>query len=177
MAFTVQNLRFRVRAGLAAAVAALNEIPMVRELIFETDTRKAKLGDGVTHYNSLPLVIDPTTQITCVFDGGGAEIEVGKQADVRMPFACTITKATLLADQTGDVVIDVWKSTYSSFPPTDGNSITASAPPTIAANNKSEDTTLTGWTLDVAAGSVLRFNVDLCDAIQHATLLLQVTRK
>lgn len=46
--------RFLVRGGTAAAIAALNEIPLAREIIYETDTRKWKVGNGVTHYNSLP---------------------------------------------------------------------------------------------------------------------------
>lgn len=46
--------RFLVRGGTAAALAALNEIPLARELIVETDTGKSKLGDGATHYNDLP---------------------------------------------------------------------------------------------------------------------------
>ena len=49
--------RFLVRGGTAAAVAALNEIPLSRELVIETDTGMGKEGDGVTHYNSLPYTI------------------------------------------------------------------------------------------------------------------------
>ncbi len=48
--------RFLERGGLAAAIAALNEIPLYREKIIETDTGLEKLGDGVTHYNDLPYL-------------------------------------------------------------------------------------------------------------------------
>lgn len=47
-------IRFRVRRGTAANLATVNEVPLLAELVFETDTRKAKLGDGATAYNSLP---------------------------------------------------------------------------------------------------------------------------
>jgi hypothetical protein len=47
-------IRFRVRRGTAANLATVNEVPLSAELVFETDTRKAKLGDGTTAYNSLP---------------------------------------------------------------------------------------------------------------------------
>jgi hypothetical protein len=53
MADTTIYYRFLVRGGTAAALAALNEIPLARELVVETDTGKAKLGDGVTSYNGL----------------------------------------------------------------------------------------------------------------------------
>jgi len=84
--------------------------------------------------------------------------------------------ATLLADQTGSIVIDIWKDTYANFPPTDGDSITASAPPTITTALKSQDSTLTGWTTTIAANSILRINVDSCTTITRATLFLNVTR-
>ena len=46
--------RIKIRARTAAQWAALNEVLLARELGFETDTRKYKLGDGVTRWNSLP---------------------------------------------------------------------------------------------------------------------------
>ena len=48
--------RFKVLGNTAAFLAAENGIAKDRELVFETDTLKMKLGDGVTHYNSLPYV-------------------------------------------------------------------------------------------------------------------------
>ena len=45
--------RYGVRGGTAADLALVNEIPLIQELIYETDTLKYKLGDGVTQYNDL----------------------------------------------------------------------------------------------------------------------------
>lgn len=53
MTDTVVYYRFRVRGGLAAALATVNEVPLARELVIETDTGKAKIGDGVTSWNAL----------------------------------------------------------------------------------------------------------------------------
>lgn len=50
----VQPYRFVVRGGTAAAMAALNEVPLDRETCLEIDTLKIKYGDGVTAYNDLP---------------------------------------------------------------------------------------------------------------------------
>lgn len=50
------NYRFKVRGGTAANLATVNEVPLSRELVVETDTGKMKLGDGVTPYNDLGYI-------------------------------------------------------------------------------------------------------------------------
>jgi hypothetical protein len=111
-----------------------------------------------------------------VIDGGGSVITTGIKGDLVVDFACTITGVTLLADQSGSIVVDIWKDTYANFPPVDADSITASAPPTITTATKSQDTTLTGWTTSISAGQILRFNVDSVTSIQRLTVALKVTR-
>src|SRR3990167_2048864 len=122
-----------------------------------------------------PIALLPTG-LGIIIDGAGSAITAGIKGDIPVPYSCTITMATLLADQTGSIVIDIWKDTYANFPPTDGDSITASAPPTITTALKSQDSTLTGWTTTIAANSILRINVDSCTTITRATLFLNVTR-
>lgn len=51
---TTIALRFTLRRGTAANLATVNEVPLHGELVVETDTGRAKLGDGATSYNSLP---------------------------------------------------------------------------------------------------------------------------
>lgn len=114
--------------------------------------------------------------VIVVIDGGGAAITTGVKCDLTLDFAGVIEAATLLADQSGSIVIDVWKDTYANYPPTDADSITASAPPTISSAVKSQDTTLTGWTTAVAAGDTLRFNVDSATTVTRVTLALKVRR-
>lgn len=110
-----------------------------------------------------------------MIDGGGATITTGVKGYLRVPFACTIVSVTLLADQSGSIVIDVWKDTYANYPPVVGDSITASAKPTISSATKSEDTTLTGWTTSISAGDVLGFNVDSVTTLQRVTIQLKVS--
>jgi len=69
-----------------------------------------------------------------------------------------------------------WNATYALFPPADIDSITASAPPTISAAQKSQDSTLTGWTTAIAAGDILAFNVDSCATITRVTISIRVTK-
>lgn len=102
----------------------------------------------------------------------GSPISSGVKGDIELPFAGTITAARLLADTSGDVVVDIWKSAYSAFPPVLGGSITAAAKPTLSAAQKYQDTTLTGWTTAFAAGDVLRVNVDSASGLSRVTLSL-----
>ncbi len=110
-------------------------------------------------------------------DGAGAAITTGVKGYVTIPFACKIQGWTLVADQAGSIVIDVWKDTYANYPPVVGDSIAGSEKPTITAAVKGQDLSLTTWTsLDVAAGDVLGFNVDSCATIQKANLVIQAVR-
>ena len=125
-------------------------------------------ADGVdaTPYGVLGITID----------GAGSAITTGVKGFLRVPYDCTILEATLLADQACDVVIDVWRDTYANAPPTDADTITASAPPTLSSAAKATDTTLTGWTKTITAGDVLAFNVDSAATITRVTLLLRVQK-
>jgi len=114
--------------------------------------------------------------INFIIDGGGAEITTGIKGDIVVDFTCTILRVTMLADQAGSIVVDIWNDVYANFPPTDADSITAAAPPTIAAATKSQDTTLTDWTTTISPGDVLRFNVDSVTDIERVTVSLRVAR-
>ena len=111
-----------------------------------------------------------------IIDGGGSTITTGIKGDLEIPFNATITQVTMLADQTGSIVVDIWKDTYGNYPPLDADSITASAVPTISTNVKSQDSTLTGWTTTVTAGNTLRFNVDSVTSITRVTIILTMTK-
>jgi hypothetical protein len=115
-------------------------------------------------------------RLVAVFDGGGSVITAAKKVFVFVPFSCCIESVTLLADQSGSIVVDVWEVPYTSFPPTDTNSITASAPPTISGAVKSQDATLTGWNRALNENDVLCFNVDSCTSIQWAAIILKIGR-
>ena len=111
--------------------------------------------------------------IGITIDGGGSAITTGVKGFIEVPYACTITRSTTLADQSGSIVIDVWKDTYANYPPTVADTITASAKPTITTATKAQDATLTGWTTTVAAGDILGFNVDSITTIQRVHEILK----
>jgi hypothetical protein len=112
--------------------------------------------------------------ISFIIDGGGSAITTGQKGHLEIPFKCEIQRVTLLADQSGSIVIDIWKDTYANFPPTVADTITASAKPTLSSAQKYQDATLTGWTKTINAGDILAFNVDSAATLTRVTLSLKV---
>jgi len=120
--------------------------------------------------------IDDDVAIEVMLGNGVNEILTGVQCYVEMPFAMTIEAARVVSKESGSIVIDVWKDTYANFPPTDADTITASAPPTLSSAAKAEDTDLTGWTKALAKGDWLAFNVDSVTTCTLVTLSLSGKR-
>jgi len=116
------------------------------------------------------------TAIAFSMDNGEVTIDTGTKTHLVIPFDCDIVGAYLLAGATGSMQVDVWVCPYADFPPTDADSIVASAPLVLSDAVKYLDTTLTGWTIRIAAGSVITINVDSCTTITKASVVLKVTR-
>ena len=182
----------------------MNKYPMLLtvlvlgSLVFAVDTKledMTKLATGsddllvyvVKDANSTPVdravpldeMLNYRTEpasIAFLIDGGGSAITTGIKGDIEVPFAATITRVTMLADQSGSIVVDLWVDSYANYPPTDADSITASAVPTISTATKSQDATLTGWTVALAAGDTIRYNVDSVSTVERCTISLLVTK-
>lgn len=126
---------------------------------------------GATSFAWEPL----RKQITIIIDGGGQAITTGLKAYLPIRgWSGIIEQWALVADQSGSIVIDVWKDTWVNFPPTSVDSIAGTEKPTLSSAQKAEDTSLTTWTTTVTDGDVLAFNVDSASTVQRVTLVLQV---
>lgn len=112
--------------------------------------------------------------INFIIDGGGSVISTGQKGHIVIDFDCQILNWTILSDQSGSIVVDIWKDTYANFPPTVDDTITASAKPTLASAQKNQNTTLTGWTTTITAGDILAYNVDSATTVQRVTVSLKV---
>lgn len=136
---------------------------------------------------AVPVFTDPVAatpvnlkyaSINFMFGDGVNAIDSATEPDqwIEVPFDCVVNSAKLTADVSGDFVVDIWKSTYAAYPPTDANSITASAPPALSGSAKSNNTTLTGWTTSVARGDWLKLHVDSSATVKRVALSLGVTK-
>lgn len=114
-----------------------------------------------------------TSVIEYVIDGGGSAITTGSKGFLEIPFACTVNSWVIVADQSGSIVVDVKRATYSGFPTT--SSIAGTEKPTLSSVQKNQDTALTSWST-IAAGDILEFNVDSVATVQRVTVSLKITR-
>ena len=142
--------------------------------------------------DSQVLTVDPSTHhivwaapaaagsfpIYAVFSGGGSVITGNPEVDVVLPATGTLISWTLLGDVIGSAVIDIWKSTYGGYPPTNATSITSSSPPTLSEATKNQGTDLVGdgWTVAVTAGDILRVHLDESSTVKRLELTLIYTR-
>jgi hypothetical protein len=133
-------------------------------------------GTSWIKISGVPTGVGLIGTLEFLIDGGGVAITTGVKGDMRIDFDCTILGWALMADATGSIVVDLWKDTLSAFPPTSGDSITASAKPTLSSANHNSDTTLTGWTTSITAGDVIRYNVSSVSTVQRVTLSLALQR-
>ncbi len=164
-------------ANLAAGAAIVDT-----QLASITTASKVN-GSAITSLSSVPsgAGVLPganigTGQVEYIIGNGVSAITAGIQGDIQFPFACTITQVDLLADQTGSIVVDLWKDTYANYPATVADTITASAKPTISSATKATDSTLTGWTTSITAGDIIRINVDSITTCTRVALVIKFTR-
>ncbi|MDQ3782131.1 MAG: hypothetical protein M3349_04235, partial [Actinomycetota bacterium] len=169
---TLTNKTLTAPAGIVKADVGLGSVDNTADSAKPVSTAQqtaldAKSASGHTHTydTTIPLVIN----------GGGAVITTGvKPGDIHIPAAGTIVAWHIFGDQaSGSIVVDVWKDTYANFPPTVTDTITGTAKPTISAANKGQNTAVS-WA--VAAGDVLRFNVDSASTHTSVTLNLVYRR-
>lgn len=77
----------------------------------------------------------------------------------RVPYKCVITKVTLVtAGTSGTVTVDIRTCAFESYPSV--SSICASAKPALSSAITYEDSTLTGWTTAMAAGTMVHFFIE-----------------
>ena len=134
------------------------------------------IGTGSTQIASGNHTHTTSGSLGIVIDGAGSVISAGVKGYLKIPYDCTITSSEIVANQTGSIIIDIWRDTYANFPPTDADSITASATPTLSSDQKSQDLTLTNWATSLTGGHYLAFNVDSATTVTQATLTLNVRR-
>jgi hypothetical protein len=157
----------------ALYVTLSTDATLVNERV-ATQGGNIELSDGGAGGN---LTIKAPNIIGITVDGGGSTITTGTKGFVVARGTCTIDQATLLSTDasstSGSIVMDVWKDTYANYPPTNADSITASAKPTLSSANKSQDSTLTGWTTSVTAGDIIGFEVESATTVTKVDLALR----
>lgn len=118
------------------------------------------------------------TTLLIFIDNRGSAIVPGVVCDFTIHFPAALTGWTLLADQVGSAVVDIWKADYSAYPPSAVNSIikTGGVKPTLASAIKNRGFTvnddLKDWDRQIAPGDTFRFNVDSASIVTRLHLSL-----
>lgn len=119
---------------------------------------------------------DAYDNLQIIIDGGGSTITTGVKGDLFVPYNCMVLGWDILADTSGSIVVDVWKDTYTNFPPTGADSIAGSEKPTLSSATKNQDISLSSWTTTLTRNDILRFNVDSATTVTRVTLSLRIKR-
>jgi hypothetical protein len=121
-----------------------------------------------------------TANVGCLgitIDGGGSAITTGVVGSIIVPYNCVIDCWGIIADQSGSIVIDVWKgSSPLSIPTSAAQSIAGSEKPTLSSQQINTDLNLTTWTTNLVFGDVLVFNVDSATTVERVTLQIKVIK-
>jgi hypothetical protein len=170
-----------VRQGLRlpqGATGAFTDITGSTEgwIAWSTDDDKLMCNDG-TAWAPCTTESSTTSGISVTIGYEGTDIIGGTLVYMPIPFGCTVTGFTLVADESGDVEVDILKTTYANFPASFA-SITSASPPALSSSQKDTDSTLTGWTTSITAGDVLQFYVEASPVptVDQITLTLAVTK-
>jgi hypothetical protein len=121
------------------------------------NTNSAKWDSTYTTVSSISANLS-LGQIGLTIDGGGSVITSGAKRNIRIPYNCRITSYELVADTFDTFSINIYKSTYDTYPPT-SNSITNGNPPALASQSQNRDTDVTDWNTTLVIGDYLGFNV------------------
>jgi len=131
-------------------------------------------ANEILQYNASQVAsfVSNTRTLNFVIDGGGSAITTGVKGHIVIDGDYTITGWTVIADQSGSIVVDVNRATFSTFPTT--ASIAGTELPTLSSVQKAEDLALTSWTTTLSARDILEFEVDSATTVTRVTVALRL---
>ena len=144
-------------------------------LVVWTDQNAVEIAsfDPVAPFIPTPVVVPSSVVLEATFDGNGQPLVGGKTGDEYCPLDVTIDSVVLMADQAGTFTLDIWVNGFVvNTPPNILNSIVASDPPNLADTSSYFDSELTGWVINIAAGSQVRFVITASSTVTRVTAQL-----
>lgn len=118
-----------------------------------------------------------------VIDGGGSTPTVGLKGFAQVPYNCTITGWSIIADQAGSASLDIWFLAGSAPPaapsiPTSADIISASAPAALSSAQSAAGgaSAISTWTTALSQWGTIAFNLTAASTVTRIILQLQVTK-
>lgn len=115
-----------------------------------------------------------TGQVMVILNGTPGYLYTGIQCDLVIPYDLALDTWTVLGDTAASYTIGLWKDSYTNYPPTSADGMSAGGTgPYLSATSKNTGTT-SGWTgAQCAYGGVVRVNINTSDTwLKRMTLAL-----
>jgi hypothetical protein len=113
-------------------------------------------------------------KISMSIDAGTNTIETGFKGYFEATSDMTISGWNIVANRTGTILIDLFKTTYNNF--SSFGSIITGIPPSLNNQNKSYGNIMTGWNIGVSRGDILEFVVKGCTGINKININITGTK-
>jgi len=122
---------------------------------------------------SISSIINNTERYTGLsIDAGLSDISTGSKGYKQIDFDCEIAGWTLLADTSGNIVINIRKSTYSEWPST--TSITGTEKPSLVSQIKNSSDAISTWNKILNKDDILEFYVESSDTVRKVWFFLKM---
>lgn len=122
---------------------------------------------------ALVTTADLTRTIVFMIDNGSQQISPGNKGFLHLDVNGEIDSWTVLSQDTGNIAIDIKKTTYQDFP-NGFSSIVGSEFPRLISQSKNKDDDLTTWQKRLDTNDVLEFEVLSCSGIKRCTVTLKL---
>ena len=159
--FHYQALPFLPRCEWKLCTTAAHSQSAISLIYFSSVLRKATFAAA-----------DLTRTVNYVIDSGSLPMQTGDKGKLTIDVTGVIENIRVLADQTGDIVLDIGKASFADYP--NFNSITAGQRVQLTNTNKYFDDVLNNWTTTIGAGDILRFTVVSVNNIRRLLISLKL---
>lgn len=131
------------------------------------------LGSGLAFSGTtvIPSGGIPIATAGITIDGGGSVFTTGSKGYVQVPYNCTISSWTILANATGSATVDIRRATYTSFP-TVTSLVGAGNGPTLSGALKNSAVPSTWSSTTLSAADILEFYVSSVGTVSRVNLQL-----
>jgi hypothetical protein len=121
---------------------------------------------------ALATTADLTRTINYVIDSGSIAMLSGNKGSLTLDVSGVIESLVILSDQQGDLILDIKKSDYLTFPTF--TSIVGGVYPQMNNSRKVRDDELVGWDTTIVAGDILTFDVIAVNNINRFLVSLKL---
>jgi hypothetical protein len=122
---------------------------------------------------ALATTADLTRTINYVVDSGSISMISGNKGSVTIDVSGVLESLVILSDQQGDLILDIKKSNYSTFPTF--TSIVGGVYVQMVNSRKVRDDNLNNWNKTLVAGDILTFDVIAVNNINRFLISIKLS--